>query len=198
MKRLAPLAALLFSSRCCPTRPCPPGAPSRVEVPRPPPPAPPADPVASYSAWPTYSLRWLPKADRWARARADLAIFADQEARLREAVVERDRMLEGKWGIVTRLLEGLPPTTAMGDEDEFLGLVDSEALRAADAAFRARVEGILSAEQLRLWDTLGYEGAFGRRLPIPPPPSLVSGLRFRASPPPSIGRPSLDGLPSRP
>ena len=166
---LALLASVPSLAGCC-RRVCeaPPRAPIAV-------PAPPPVPTSEASLppldvqWKTFELRHLSKEARWARARAEVGLSPEQESRLREAVGERDRMLEGKSWITTRLIETLPWTTAMGDSDEWFSHVDVQALAAADAAFRARVESILAPAQLAAWDAGGFDGAFGRRLPIPPP-----------------------------
>jgi len=175
MKSVLACCVLLLATACaqrCRVKQCPSGPPSVARAPRGPLPAPARapEPVAAQDpqtrAW---ELRGLPKAQRWARAQEEVHLSAAQVDALRAAVSERDKMLEGKTAIITRLAEGLPLGTAMGDDDEWTVLIDSEALRVADATFDGRVKEILDRDQMRLWESGGYRGVFGVRLPMLPP-----------------------------
>jgi hypothetical protein len=114
------------------------------------------------------SLRRAPKAWRWAKAAVEVGLSPQQVARLREAVVVRDASLEGKTAIVTRLMEGLPLDTVLGDDDEWTTLVYVGAIEAADAAFDERVRAALSPAQWDRWVRGGWSRAFGVRLPHVP------------------------------
>ena len=166
-----PLLAACHANRCCPPRapqPCP--APRAA-------PAPPPAPVAGIPRRSTWELRILPKAQRWALVQKELALSDGQMARMREAVALRDRELEDKAFIVTRLLERLPATTAMGDADEMTSHIYADALAAADAALYERARAILSPQQFDSWEHAGFAAVFGRQLPIlPPPPGPVYDL----------------------
>jgi hypothetical protein len=132
------------------------------------------------------ALRTISKEARWARAKAEVGLTDVQIARLREAVVERDRSLEGKTAIVTRLMEGLPLTTVTGDSDEWTTLAEVGAIEIADARFDERAKEVLTAEQRARWEAGGFSRAFGVRLPyVPRPwaPTYVLPLPLGAPPP---------------
>src|SRR5262245_21825534 len=151
---LLAIPCLASCRRCgppCPA-PCPPPAPSPAAgappAPAPAPAPPAAEPASEASPRPTpWELRLLPKGERWALAQTTLGLTDEPVVRLREAVAERDRELEGKAFIVTRLLERLPMTTAAGDGDELMTHAYADALAAADAAFDARVAHVLTPAQ---------------------------------------------------
>jgi hypothetical protein len=117
------------------------------------------------------ALRTLAKEARWARARREVGLSAEQERALREAVVARDASLEGKTAVITRLMEALPPTTITGDSDEWFTLVEAGAVERADAALDERARAVLDAPQRERWERLGWARAFGRRLPHVPGPA---------------------------
>jgi hypothetical protein len=176
MTRSLPVVALLLLAACanrraprgCPPEPC---SPPVARAPEPALPVrvpaeeatPPVDPAER-----AIELRRASKVYRWAKARDEVGLRQEQVDRLQAAVIERDASLEGKAWITTRLIEGLPLSTVMGDADEWRSHVEVGALEHADAIFDARAKEVLTAEQWAKWTRGGFSRAFGVRLPHVP------------------------------
>jgi hypothetical protein len=101
-----------------------------------------------------FELRRLPEEERWAKAREDVGLTNVQEDEIKSALAERDQAIEESMQIER-------------DEENENGRIsirhmDFEKTRAANEAYRKRVDNTLNDEQKKSWRENGYDNAFGK------------------------------------
>ena len=100
------------------------------------------------------ALRRLPEAERWEKARDEIGLSNIQEDEIKSALAERDKAIEESME-VERDESGRSTRISVRS-------MDLEKTRAANQAYRRRVDNTLNDDQRKNWSEKGYDNAFGQ------------------------------------
>ncbi len=100
------------------------------------------------------ALRRLPEAERWEKARDEIGLSNIQEDEIKSALAERDKAIEESMEIKRDESDGNTRISVRS--------MDFEKTRAANQAYRRRVDNTLNDDQRKSWSEKGYDNAFGK------------------------------------